>query len=562
VIATPSNSGDRRSRQVALAGVLLAAWLLPAGTFWAAARLSGGDPRPDVWNWPTVAMVGYLHHQPPLPWAWVGAPRVDSPLRFYVLCALAALLLAVAGVVAVTVLQGGLIAWFPGLVRRPASPPRATPGQLQQLLVRGPQAGRMVVGYRGRSLIATAPGASLLVFGPAGSGKTSSFCVPIIQEWAGPVVAAGLGPELVTATAGVRQRRGRVEIWDPAGVTGSATCSWSPTAGCRSFDVACRTADCMAQAWDLARRRGQDVSYTAPNAILAVSLWAAAHGGDGVEDIRGWMQDPSWGRLQAAVGRVPGARPRASQCLATLAALSEDDRARYSGVVLDLLPADDALSRPPPGGAELDAAELLTDDQATLYVVAPAERQAGLGALLPGILGSVLDEALRLAAASPARALPARLLVVLDGCGDVAPVRDLAQHLAIGGDLNMTFLVTFRDLAQVQEGYGGLAEDVIGSARGVVSLGTQQDTRTDHLIRDLAQRHAVDVGAAGSAFGDPMAPEFTRLLGPGQGVLLHGDLPPVPLWSRPWFATRRLVELVDTQPYIVGVTRVHAGIEG
>jgi hypothetical protein len=151
--------------------------------------------------------------------------------------------------------------------------------------------------------------------------------------------------------------------------------------------------------------------------------------------------------------------------------------------------------------------------------------------------------------------------VVLDGTAGLAPVRELGQYLAVGGQLNVVLLVTFEDLGDVERGYGPLADDVVGSAQSVAFLGTQGDERTLRLIGDLARRWPAGGGDARPRqrpggvpgfVGEPLL-DSARLLGPGHALLLSEALPPIPFWTRRWYETAGLVELSREQPYTKGI---------
>ena len=567
MIATPPTRGDRGHRDLKALGGLIFLYVFPGLLLWVAAWLSGGGPRPDVWNWPAAAIVAAMKQQPFAPWTWVGARGVVSPALFYAICAVAVLLLGAAALAVYNGVQGGIVAWSPNLFRQAVGPARVNRRQVRRVLVRGPEPRRMILGHRGTSVIATEPGDSLVVLGPRGSGKTSAFCVPIIQEWSGPVLAAGLGQDLVGSTAGIRQRQGRVEVYDPAAVTNLATCAWSPVTGSEVMDVAVRRAGWMMPGLpeDTARERGDEVPEAAAGALLAVSLWAAAHSGASVGELRGWLGDPACRLLRAAVMRARPVDPRAERCLAALARMSTPDRTACCGTVETLLRGAEAdhfagLA----GSAGLDTRGLFggaDGGNGTLYVVAPPDEPQRTAPLQSGILGALLDEAFGLATSGPGQALDRPLLVVLDGTAGLAPVRELGQYLAVGGQLNVTLLVTFEDLGDAERGYGSLADEVVGSAQSVVVLGTQVDEQTLRLIADLARRWPAGGGGAGPrrrsgaahvVDGEALL-DSTRLLGPGHALLLSEALPPVPFWTRRWYETASLVELSAALPYTKGV---------
>src|SRR5207248_1670459 len=94
---------------------------------------------------------------------------------------------------------------------------------------------RLVLGHHDRGPVSVPEGSALVVFGPPGAGKSAGICIPLVQEWDGCVVAASRRRDLIDGAAGIRQHRGRVEVLDPADVTGLGTCTWSPVETCRTF---------------------------------------------------------------------------------------------------------------------------------------------------------------------------------------------------------------------------------------------------------------------------------------------------------------------------------------
>ncbi|HET7488276.1 MAG TPA: type IV secretory system conjugative DNA transfer family protein [Acidimicrobiales bacterium] len=116
----------------------------------------------------------------------------------------------------------------------------ARPRDLAPLLVRRPQPGRLIVGRVGRRLVATERRASgrrqrgrrgdrsaVAVIGPTRCGKTANMISGIL-EWEGPAILSSVRDDLLEATLARRRSLGEVKVFDPTGVSGEATTSWSP----------------------------------------------------------------------------------------------------------------------------------------------------------------------------------------------------------------------------------------------------------------------------------------------------------------------------------------------
>jgi hypothetical protein len=88
----------------------------------------------------------------------------------------------------------------------------------------------------------------VLMFAAPQDGKTQAAAGQLIDA-PGPVVAASVRADLAAATAALRAVRGRVDLWDPEGVTGLAsTFRWNLVAGCEDIATAVRRAGALVEA--------------------------------------------------------------------------------------------------------------------------------------------------------------------------------------------------------------------------------------------------------------------------------------------------------------------------
>ncbi|MGJ9414435.1 type IV secretory system conjugative DNA transfer family protein, partial [Aeromicrobium sp. CF4.19] len=110
---------------------------------------------------------------------------------------------------------------------------------VKQLLIGGRSAyDRLTLGRLGKKWAAAAPRASVALFAPTLSGKTTSFMVPRLLEWEGAIVATSAKADLVRLTMAHRAAQGPVYVFDPLGFledTGIATCHWSPLMRIRTY---------------------------------------------------------------------------------------------------------------------------------------------------------------------------------------------------------------------------------------------------------------------------------------------------------------------------------------
>jgi type IV secretion system protein VirD4 len=80
---------------------------------------------------------------------------------------------------------------------RPPAAPWARRRDLAELIVDGPKPGRVILGRRGKDLLAAEEGQSVIVFGPTQSGKTSGLVIPAILEWEGPLICTSVKSDLL-----------------------------------------------------------------------------------------------------------------------------------------------------------------------------------------------------------------------------------------------------------------------------------------------------------------------------------------------------------------------------
>src|SRR5262249_36583206 len=89
---------------------------------------------------------------------------------------------------------------------------------------------------------------SVLVFAAPRQGKTSQVLIPWTTSWPGPALVTSLRPDLLLATATLREQTtgGTVAVMAPTGMAAwPRMVRWSPTDGCRDLDKARRRAEVM-----------------------------------------------------------------------------------------------------------------------------------------------------------------------------------------------------------------------------------------------------------------------------------------------------------------------------
>src|SRR6266540_1638933 len=161
----------------------------------------------------------------------------------------------------------------------------ATRGDLRDLAVRKRTdlTGRIVLGRTTwRQTIASTLRHSLLLFGPTLSGKTTSFVIPTVLRWRGPVIATSSKVDMLLATIKRRKQRGRTYLLDPFRASGLDAIRWSPLVGCAHWADALDMAYWLTQAASVSHSiQTAEFWETLAKNLLGPLLYAAANKPDG-----------------------------------------------------------------------------------------------------------------------------------------------------------------------------------------------------------------------------------------------------------------------------------------
>ena len=114
--------------------------------------------------------------------------------------------------------------------------------------------------------------------GPSRSGKTTSI-INGVFEWRHPAILVSLKNDFLDATGAWRSSLGDVRVFDPSGVTGRESATWSPLRGAKTVSGAVRAARQIAEA---APRRdssgeGGDFWLQMAESLIAALLIIAAN---------------------------------------------------------------------------------------------------------------------------------------------------------------------------------------------------------------------------------------------------------------------------------------------
>jgi len=557
--ASPGGTTALTQLVILAVAVLVLLWLAGA----AGAVLTGHRPPRAGFTETGVIAVRLLQDPGDPAGAWPPAdrPRIPGPVAFYTVLSVLSL---GAGVLAVV----GWRVWQrlagPGLGGGEGAT-WATRRDLKALVVRRdtPLTGRIVLGRTPwRQTIATPHRHSLLVFGPTLSGKTSSFVIPTLLRWRGPVIATSSKVDMLLATLPARRQRGRVWLFDPFLAAGLPAIHWSPLVGASTWAEALDMAYWLTQAASVSH----GVQYaefweTMARTLLAPLLYAAANNPTGtMGNVLAWANQPervdevfdALDAIQAHRPTDPG--PQIAQG-ALAGCVAADARRRDSiygtaQVLLDVYryPAVAGMA----AGCDLDRDQFLRgfdEDGApvdnTVFVYSPEHRQDQLRALIEAFV-SWLIRGLEDRYALTGLAMDPPLLLMLDEAGNIAPLRQLGTYASSLASQGCQLVSVFQNLSQIRDRYGSQATTIVTNHLAKVLMAGTTDMELLNLLTHLlGKREAVEESVSYSADGSrashasirehELAPIHTLVQQrPGQVLALLSHCKPVGLHVRPY----------------------------
>jgi type IV secretion system protein VirD4 len=429
----------------------------------------------------------------------------------------------------------------------------------------------MVLGRRGAHLIATERETSVLVIGPTRSGKTSGLVVPNLLHWDGPAIVTSTKSELVDLTAAHRETIGPVWVYDPTGEIGDRhrTVSWSPLTGCDDLDVAWTVAAWLCAGLQQGASRGDnDWAHWAESGKLLIAplLYAAASSDRSIIEVRDWIHgfdvEGPMAILKelACVHADPDSDPeRALGMLTSIDQRPEKERGTVFSTVMRIFSVFNERSVAASAMTSHFDPQRLLLSRGTLFLCTPRQSPERVASLFVGILMTVVTTAYRLAAAQAHGRIHPELGLFLDELANVVPIEELPALASQGAGRGVILMSIVQDFSQLRARYGADRANSILNNHGckMVLPGISDPETTEVVARLVGRSDVTDVqvshndGRSSRSYSlrqDQMAtPDALRQLQEGTGIVLYRGKPPTIVRLRPWYADRRLSEMV-TRP--------------
>ena len=395
---------------------------------------------------------------------------------------------------------------------------------------------QVVVGTANRRKIVVHDLHSVLVVGPAHSGKSSGVVVPALLEWDGPAIVASNKGHVLHETIGHRSHKGEVHVFDPSATGRYPRSGWSPLTTCGDWAGAIRTARDLtlaskasigaeADSGDLTGIVHSDLWSSSMATALAPFLLAAATSGRSIMDAAEWLEREERDEVLDVLRAIDREAVRAHLATFTRA---DPMRSSFFHVMYQILSVyKDPNVAASAGRHDIIPNELLDGDAHTLYLTTPEYDQARFRPLCSTIVRQILAAAYD-RSTQLGRALDPPLLLLLDDATGVAPMNELSRLASAASSRGVQIVSVFQDFAQIEGEYGGSAGLVVKNHRVKLLLSGSQYIDSARDDRQL------------------LRPKLGEHLDEDEGALFYGNSPPVRLKLRPWFKEKELVRRSET----------------
>jgi type IV secretion system protein VirD4 len=312
----------------------------------------------------------------------------------------------------------------------------------------------------GGGWVSADPEHAVMVLGPPRSGKTSMVVIPALLAAPGAAVSTATKPDVLRATWRARCELGQVWLFDPSGENvqlprAIRRLSWSPVTAASSWDAALAMARAMTACTSVGKGTTNEQHWRErASALLAPLLYAASLGARPIADVLGWVLRQDLG--PAGIALEDHDAKVANDVLVGIAKTDARERSSIFSATAGVLAAYNADSVRKAAASPNFNPDRFAASSETIYITAPAHKQALCAPLVVGLLEQIRHATYRRAAGEPSGP---PLLFCLDEVANIAPIHDLPALVSEAGGQRLHVMACLQDLSQARERWGDAAAD-------------------------------------------------------------------------------------------------------
>jgi type IV secretion system protein VirD4 len=312
----------------------------------------------------------------------------------------------------------------------------------------------------GGNWVTADPEHAVMVLGPPRSGKTSAIVIPAMLGAPGAAVSTATKRDVLDATWRARSEIGQVWLFDPTGEPGRLPRAirrlcWSPVSAASTWDAALLTARAMAACTSPGAGATNEQHWRERStALLAPLLFAAHLDQRPITDVLRWVLRQDLG--PAGLTLEDHEVPVANDVLVGIAKTDGRERSSIFSATAGVLAAYNAdATRRSAAATNFDPTRFVASRD-TVYITAPAHKQALSAPLVVGLLEQIRHAAYARAAAPD---LGPPVFLCLDEVANIAPIHDLPALVSEAGGQGLHVMACLQDLSQARARWGEAAAD-------------------------------------------------------------------------------------------------------
>lgn len=394
---------------------------------------------------------------------------------------------------------------------------------------------------------------SITVMGPPRSGKGYHVVIPAILDYPGAVITTSTRADNLSATMAARGSEGRpVGVFDPQGLAAGVPSAlrWSPVRGCERPQTAMIRAAALTASADEGVQEGSFWRQQTQTAIRCL-LHAAAVGQRPPASLYEWSLSPANAR-EAVNILASSERATRTWDKALDAIVSADQRQRDSvwamvGNAFAALADPRVLDAVSPSSANQFTPNDFLRRRGTLFLLGTASGASATAGLVSALIEDVVEEARRMAAASPGARLDPPLGLILDEAANY-PLPSLPALMSEGGGTGITTMAVLQSLAQARAKWGRdeaeaiwdstIVKIVLGGSSNADDLQDLSRMMGEHTITERSRSWQAGQWDASYSESDRdraiLEPAMIRRLAFGRALLLLRSARPIVMQMTPW----------------------------